>query len=73
MAAARYLDLVRDVEDAYSHRLRLVQFARHRGVKPTTRHFAITVATVRKCLPRYQQQGPFGLRDQGLAHWHCPH
>ena len=60
MAAARYFDLVREMKNAYNHRLRLVQFARRHGIKPTARAFTTTVPTVRKRLLRYQQHGPSG-------------
>jgi len=73
MAAARYFDLVREMTDAYNHRLRLVQHARQHGIKPTARAFATTVPTVRKWLRRFQQQGPSGLREHSRAHQHCPH
>jgi len=67
MAAARYFDLVREMRDAYNHRLRLVESARQRGIKPTARLFATTVPTVRKLLRRYQQQGPSGLVELSRA------
>src|ERR1700736_1623694 len=73
MAAARYFDLVREMRDAYNHRLRLVQYARQHGIKPTARAFATTVPTVRKWLRRVQQHGPSGLREHSRAHQHCPH
>src|SRR4029077_2532220 len=73
MAAARYFDLVREMKDAYNHRLRLVQSARQHGIKPTARAFATTVPTVRKWLRRFQQHGPSGLREHSRAHRHCPH
>jgi len=67
MAATRYFDLVREMKSAYNHRLRLVESARDRGIKPTARLFATTVPTVRKWLRRYQQQGPSGLLEQSRA------
>ena len=70
MAAARHFDLVREMRDAYNHRLRLVQFARQHGIKPTARAFTTTVPTVRKWLRRYQQHGPSGLREHSRAHQH---
>src|SRR5690242_6476965 len=73
MAAVRYFDLVREMRDAYNHRLRLVQSAREIGVKPTARLFVTTVPTVRKWLRRYQQQGRSGLREHSRAHHSCPH
>jgi transposase len=72
-SAVRYFDLVREMRDAYNHRLRLVQFARQQGIKPTARAFASSVPTVRKWLRRYQQQGPSGLREKSRAPLHCPH
>ena len=73
MSAARYFDLVREMRDAYNHRLRLVHYARREGIKPAARAFATTVPTVRKWLRRYQQQGLAGLREQSRAHQGCPH
>jgi transposase-like protein len=62
MIAARYFDLVCEMKDnAYIHRLRLVECAKDRGIKPTARLFATTVPTVRKWLRRFQQHGPSGL------------
>jgi hypothetical protein len=53
MIAARYFDLVCEMKDnAYNHRLRLVESAKDRGIKPIARLFAITVPTVRKWLRR---------------------
>ena len=39
-------DLVREMKDAYNHRLQLVQYARQHGIKPTARAFATTAPTV---------------------------
>ena len=47
--------------DAYNHRLRLVECARQRGIKPTARLFPTTVPTVRKWLRRFQKHGLRGL------------
>ena len=73
MAAARYFDLIREMKNAYNHRLRLVESAKQRGIKPTARLFATTVPTVRKWLRRYQQHGPSGLRELSRARRHQPH
>src|SRR5437763_2978283 len=59
--SARYFDLLREMKNAYNHRLRLVESARQRGIKPTARLFSTTVATVRKWLRRFHQQGLSGL------------
>src|SRR5215472_13138432 len=58
---ARYFDLVREMKDTCNHRLRLVESATQRGIKPTSRLFATTVPTVRKWLRRYQRRGLSGL------------
>jgi hypothetical protein len=65
--SAPYFVLVREMRDAYNHRLRLVQSARQQGIKPTARLFQTTVPTVRKWLRRYQQQGPRGLIEVSRA------
>jgi transposase len=72
MAAAPYFDLIREMKDAYNHRLRLVESARQCGIKPTARLFATTVPTVRKWLRRHQQHGPSGLVEQSRAPHHQP-
>ncbi len=72
-SAARYFDLVREMKDAYNHRLRLVEHAKRCGIKPTARLFATTVPTVRKWLRRYQQQGPSGLLEQSRRRHRQPH
>jgi transposase len=69
---ARYFNLVREMKNPYHHRLRLVESARQRGIKPTARWFATTVRTVRKWLRRYQQQGPSGLVEHRRAPQHQP-
>ena len=71
MIAARYFDLVREMKNnAYNHRLRLVESARQRGIKPTARLFSTTVPTVRKWLRRFQKHGPSGLLARPRARHH---
>jgi transposase len=67
-----YFVLIREMRDAYNHRLRLVESARQRGIKPTARLFSTTVTTVRKWLRRFQQQGPRGLIEVSRAPHHQP-
>jgi transposase len=72
--SARYFDLIREMKpNTYNHRLRLVESAKERGIKPTARLFATTVPTVRKWLRRFQQHGPSGLLDQSHARHRQPH
>ncbi len=66
-ASARYFDLVREMKNAYNHRLRLVESVRERGIKPTARLFATSTLTVRKWWRRYQQHGPAGLKEHSRA------
>ena len=68
--SARYFDLVREMKNAYNHRLRLVESAKQRGIKPTARLFATTVPTVRKWFRRFQQHGPSGLLELSRARHH---
>jgi transposase len=68
--SARYFDLVCEMKDAYNHRLRLVESAQRRGIKPTAKLFATTVPTVRKWLRRFQQHGPSGLVALSRARHH---
>ena len=64
---APYFVLLREMRDAYNHRLRLVHSARQIGIKPTARLFQTTVPTVRKWRRRYQQQGPRGRLERSRA------
>jgi transposase len=70
--ATRYFDLIREMRNAYNHRLRLVDSVRQRGIKPTARLFATSTLTVRKWWRRYQQQGPSGLKEHSRAPHHRP-
>ena len=70
--SAPYFALIREMKDAYNHRLRLVHSARQIGVKPTARLFQTTAATVRKWLGRYRQRGPRGLLARSRAPHHQP-
>ena len=72
--SARYFDLIREMkQNTYNHRLRLVESAKERGIKPTARLFATTAPTVRKWLRRFEQHGPSGLADHSRARHHQPH
>src|SRR5579872_5686258 len=74
MMAARYYDLIREMkQNTYNHRLRMVESAKERGIKPSARLFATTVRTVRKWLRRFERQGPSGLLDQSRARHHQAH
>jgi transposase len=70
--SVRYFDLVREMRDAYNHRLRLVESVKERGIKPTARLFASSALTVRKWWRRYQQHGPSGLKEHSRAPHHHP-
>jgi len=72
MEATAYWKLVREMKDAYNHRLRLVQYARQNGLKAAARAFQTTRRTVRKWVRRYQQQGPSGLLARSRAPHHQP-
>ncbi|MGH9690331.1 MAG: helix-turn-helix domain-containing protein [Candidatus Acidiferrales bacterium] len=72
--SARYFDLIREMKQkTYNHRLRLVESAKERGLKPTARLFAATVPTVRKWLRRFRQHGSSGLAEQSRVRHHQPH
>src|ERR1700741_4791118 len=70
--SAPHFDLIREMKNAYNHRLRLVQYARQEGIKAAARAFQTTVPTVRKWLRRYQQRGPSGLIECSRAPHHQP-
>jgi transposase len=70
--ATPYFDLVREMRNAYNHRLRLVESVQQRGIKPTARLFLTSTLTVRKWWRRYQQHGPSGLQEHSRAPHRSP-
>ena len=56
--SARYFDLVREMKNAYNHRLPLVESAKQLGIKPTARPFATTVPNVRKWRAAFSSTAP---------------
>jgi len=72
MEATPYWSLIREMKDAYNHRLRLVSYARQHGLKAAARFFQTTRRTVRKWVRRYQAQGPSGLVGRSRAPHHQP-
>ena len=72
MESIPYWSLIREMKDAYNHRLRLVAYARQHGLKAAARAFQTTRRTVRKWARRYQVQGPSGLVERSRAPHHQP-
>jgi transposase-like protein len=70
VTSPRYFDLVCEMKDPTTIRLRLVESAKKRGIKPTAKLFSTTAPTVRKWLRRYQQRGPSGLLARACALHH---
>jgi len=73
MDPPRYFDLIREMKNAFNHRLRLVSYARQHGLKAAARLFQTTVPTVRKWVRRYQTRGLKGLEELSRAPHSCPH
>src|ERR1700676_5445250 len=67
VTSGRYFDLVREMKNTYNRRLRLVEYVRERGIKPTARLFGTSTLTVRKWWRRYQQHGLSGLQEHSRA------
>jgi len=72
-APIRYFDLIREMKNAFNHRLRLVAYARQHGIKKAARDFRTTIPTVRKWLRRYAARGLAGLQEISRAPRSCPH
>ena len=72
-APVPYFDVVRQMKNAFSYRLRLVTHARQHGIKAAVRAFGTTRPTVRKWLRRYEAQGLAGLKEFSRAPRSCPH
>jgi len=71
-APVPYFHVVRHMKNAFDYRLRLVTYARQRGIKAAARAFQTTVPTVRKWLRRYQAHKLEGLRELSRAPHSCP-
>ena len=72
MATVAYFDLVREMENAFNHQLRLVHSARRQGLKKTAREFGTTVGTVRKWLAGACKGFPGAEIEQAMASGLCP-
>lgn len=72
-APVAYFDLLRQMKNAFSYRLRLVTHARQHGIKAAARAFRTTARTVRKWRRRYETQGLKGLQELSRAPRSCPH
>jgi len=70
---APYFELIREMRDAYNHRLRLVAHARQHGIQAAAREYRAAIPTVRQWLRRYQQHGLGGLQERSRAPHSCPH
>lgn len=68
-----YAQMIRQVRSKYDLGLRLVESAKHIGIKPTARLYGASPQTVRKWLRRYQAQKRSGLADRSHAPLTCPH
>jgi len=68
-----YYDRIREMKNPFSHRLRLVDYARAHGLKAAARHFHTTLRTVRKWVRRHAEQGVQGLEERSRAPHSCPH
>ena len=71
MATVAYFDLVREMENAFNHRLRLVHSARRQGLKKTAREFGTTVGTVRKWLAGAREGFSGAEIEQAIASGLC--
>jgi transposase-like protein len=65
--------MIKQVKDKYDLRLRLVDSAKHIGVKPTARLYGTSPQTVRKWTRRHRAQKRRGLADRSHAPHSCPH
>ena len=68
-----FMQKVSKMEDRFDLRLKIVHYAKVHGIKPASRHFGSTPATVRKWLSRYGQDARKGLVDQSRAPKHPAH
>ena len=65
--------MVKQVNQPYDLRLRLVQSAKQIGVKPTARLYGTSPQTVRLWVRRYAEAGRKGLASRSHAPHSCPH
>lgn len=73
MSSETYYSMIRTKDHKFDMRLRLVLYARSKGIRAAMRHFRCSRNTVRKWLHRYEEKGRSGLRELSRAPHHCPH
>ena len=73
MSSGTYYSMIRTKDHKYDLRLRLVLWAKSKGIWAAQRHFRCSRNTVRKWLRRYEEEGRSGLRELSRAPHHCPH
>jgi transposase len=61
------------MSNTFDYRLKMVQWAKGKGISSASREFKSTRKTVRKWTGRYEQSGFDGLKDLSRAPKHIPH
>lgn len=72
MVSVSYCEFLRDSQDPYHFRVKLVEYAVEQGIKGAAKHFSCSRNTVRKWLRRWQKEGPKGLRNRSRRPKHSP-
>ena len=64
MASVTYSEILRDSQDPFNFRLRIVEYAKQESIRAAAKYFGCSRNTVRKWLRRWQNDGPKGLMNQ---------
>lgn len=67
-----YYDMIRNKNQVFNYRLKMVQYAKTNGIKPAAAYFHTTAKTVRKWLARYKEEGNKGLIDRSRKPHNSP-
>jgi len=67
-----YYDMIRNKNQVFNYRLKMVQYAKINGIKPAAAYFHTTAKTVRKWLARYKEEGNKGLIDRSRKPHNSP-
>ena len=73
MSNITYSEAVKGIGNEFNIRLKMVEYARSNGIKPTAKFFCSSKNTVRKWLRRYTNEGLKGLSSRSNKPISCPH
>ena len=72
MASVSYCEILKDSNDPYFFRIKIVEHASKHGIKAAAAYFSCSRNTARKWLRRWKAEGPKGLKNRSRRPKHSP-